>query len=94
MKKITALKPLDGYCLYLRFDDGEQGEVDLATMVDGGVFAAWLKPGLFEQAGITETGAVGWPEDLDLCADALYLKMTQKSPEEIYPHLHIQPAHA
>ena len=63
-------------------------------MTGKGVFTAWREPGVFEQAEITETDAVGWPEDLDLCADALCLKMTGKSPEEIYPHLHSQPADA
>lgn len=59
-----------------------------------GVFSAWLKSGVFEQVILADAGHPQWPGDLDLCPDALYMKLTGKSPEEVFPTLHKLPAHA
>ncbi len=32
LKDVVDVKPLDGYRLYLRFEDGAQGEVDVAEL--------------------------------------------------------------
>jgi hypothetical protein len=58
------------------------------------VFAAWLKPGVFEQVRLTEAGAPEWPGEIDLCPDALYLGLTGKAPEEVFPALRRLPTHA
>src|SRR3990172_4041818 len=80
-------KVLTGYRLELTFDNGQSGVVDLSSLAGQGVFAAWEKPGVFEQVSFTSDGAVEWPGELDLCPDALYLRMTGKSPEEVFPAL-------
>ena len=85
--KITGAKALPGYRLELRFDNGECGVVDLSEFVGRGVCAAWEQPGVFEQVTVTGEGAVEWPGEIDFCPDALYLRMTGKRPEEIYPSL-------
>jgi hypothetical protein len=92
--KIIEAKPLEGFRLSLRFESGESGEVDLSDYAGRGVFAAWLQPGFFEQAKVGEFGDVSWPGEIDLCPDALYLRMTGKSPEEIFPALHGHATHA
>ena len=83
--KIVTATALPAYRLALSYDNGEQGVVDLSEFVGRGVFEAWEKPGLFEQASITSEGAIEWPGDLDMCPDALYLRMTGKKPEEELP---------
>src|SRR5256885_839012 len=85
--RITDAKALPGFRLELRFDDGERGVVDLSSLVGRGVFAAWQEPGVFEQVSITPQGAVEWPQEIDLCPDALYMQLTGKSAEEIFPAL-------
>jgi hypothetical protein len=92
--KITKVKPVAGYCLAVEFDDGAHGVVDLSDYAGVGVFAAWLTPGFFEQVAVTSDGALAWPGDLDLCPDAIYLRLTGKSPEEVFPLLRHQPAYA
>ena len=92
--KLIEISPKDGYRLFLRYDDGASGEVDLSSYAGRGVFAAWLIPGVFEQAILAEAGHPEWPGDLDLCPDALYMKLTGKSPEEVFPTLHKLPVHA
>ena len=72
--RVTAVQPLPGYRLQLRFADGVGGEVEMAALVeaaDAGVFAALREPGVFEAVGI-RFGAVSWPNDIDLAPDALY----------------------
>lgn len=92
--KIIKSKPLSGYRVELEFDDGTRGVVDLSSYAGVGVFQAWLKPGFFEQVTITNLGALAWPGDLDLCPDALYLKLTGKSVEAVFPSIGHQPAYA
>ena len=36
---------------------------------------------------IGEHGQVAWSDEIDLCPDALYLRLTDKAPEEVFPNL-------
>jgi hypothetical protein len=92
--KIIAAKPLPNFKLDVIFDNGERGVVDLSSFTGRGVFAAWEQPGVFEQVAVTDGGAVEWLGEIDLCPDALYLRMTGKSPEEVFRSLAERPAHA
>lgn len=92
--KITEAKPRDNYKLFLRFDEGVSGVVDLSDIAGRGVFEAWKRNGIFDQVRVSEFGAVEWPGGLDLCADALYLKLTGKQPEELFPALGKRVTHA
>jgi hypothetical protein len=94
MKKIVAFEVLDSYRVRLRFDDGVEGTVDLSRLVGQGVFAAWRDYGLFRQAFLAGQGALTWPGDLDLCPDALYLEVTGKQPEDLFPNLKAFTTHA
>ena len=92
--KINRAKPLPDYRLELEFDSGERGIVDLSNLTGHGVFAAWQQAGIFERVGATEDGAVEWPGGIDLCPDALYLRMAGKRPEDIFPTLDHRLSHA
>ena len=92
--KIVELSPCENYGLFLRYEDGTEGVVDLSSMAGRGVFAAWLAPGVFEQVKLSEFGVPEWPGELDLCSDSLYIQLTGKSAEEIFPNLRNIPAHA
>ena len=92
--KITDAKPLDQFRLHLRFDDGVTGVADLGHLAGRGVFQIWQRPGVFEQVVVTPVGAVEWPGEIDLCPDALYLQVTGKTPEEIFPILSRGLSHA
>jgi uncharacterized protein DUF2442 len=85
--RITSAKALPGYRLQLSFDNGEGGIVDLSSLVGQGVLARWTQPGVFEQVTVTDVGAVEWPGGVDLCPDSMYLRMTGKKPEDLFPSL-------
>ena len=86
MKKIIAIEVRENYRVWLRFDDGAEGEVDLSVHVGKGVFAPWADYGFFRKATVGESGrTLTWPGELDLCADALWLQVTGKKPEDLFP---------
>lgn len=90
----VAVTPLPGYKLHLRYTDGVEGDVDLSHLVGKGVFALWNDPNAFREASIGPSGEIRWGEAVDLCPDALYLEITGKSPEDVFPNLARMPAHA
>ena len=92
--KIVAAKALPDYRLELRFDNGDGGAVDLSSLVGHGVFSAWRDPGLFGRVQVSEHGAVEWPGEIDLCPDALYLRLKGKTPAEVFPGLGNRLIHA
>ncbi len=75
----TAVEPREGYRIWLRYDDGTVGEVDLSHLVGRGVFKSWDERDFFEAVRITSAGGIAWGEDVELCPDALYLQLTGKS---------------
>jgi hypothetical protein len=88
MKKIIAQRILENYRVWLRFDDGVEGEADFSAHVGQGVFAPWTDYTFFRQAAIGEHGrTLTWPGELDFCADALWLEVTGKQPEDLFPNL-------
>ena len=84
----------DGYRIWLRFSDGIEGDVDLSDLVGRGVFAAWRDRTFFEAVRIDEARAIAWGDAVDLCADALYLRLTGMEPEQYLPGLHAEPVRA
>lgn len=91
---LLEIIPKENYRLFVRYDDGAEGEVDLSALAGRGVFAAWQEPGAFEQVRLAEAGCPEWPGGIDLCPDALYMQLTGKRPEEVFPTLKNLPAHA
>ena len=83
----VAVEPPNGYRIWLRYTDGVEGEVELSHLVGKGAFAAWRDPDFFAGGHIAAGGGIAWSEDLDHCPDALYLQITGKSPEDIWPAL-------
>lgn len=91
-KEIIVLKPisvtpLPGYKLHVKYADGVEGEVDLSHLVGKGVFAAWNDFSAFETVTIGDHGEIRWDDKIDLCSDAIYLQITGKSPEDVFPSL-------
>jgi hypothetical protein len=61
--------------------------VDLSDLVGKGVFTLWRDPHIFEQVQIGSFGELVWLDKIDLCPDSLYLKVTGKKPEDVFPTL-------
>ena len=85
MVEPIAVEPREGYRIWLRHSDGAAGEVDLSDLAGGGVFSAWDDRASFEAVHLTEYGSIAWSEDLELCPDALYMRLTGKSVAAVMP---------
>ena len=90
----VAVEPRSGFRIWLEYDDGAQGEVDLSHLAGKGVFKAWDDRAFFEQVHLTPWRVIAWNDDIDLCADALYLRLTGRTIDELYPPVTPQPADA
>lgn len=72
--RVAEVRALDRFRLHVRFNDGLEGKVNLAGLVNSsnaGVFAALSDVSLFGQVFV-EHGAVTWPGEIDLAPDAMY----------------------
>ncbi len=88
------VRALPDYRLYLEFSDGVKGEVDLSDLASGEVFEPGSNPGFFEKVQIGSHREIKWNDEIELCPDSLYLKITGKTPEELFPRLHREQPHA
>ena len=81
LKDIVDVKPLDGYRLKLRFEDGAEGVIDVAQLVPlTGVFAALRDRSEFASVRVNpELGTICWPGGADLDPDVLYSLVTGKA---------------
>lgn len=87
MPKLLEGKPLQNFRLWLRYDDEMTGEVDVSDLAGRGVFKAWEDEEFFKDVQVGPHEELAWGEDLDLCPDSLYMRLTKKSPEEVFPSL-------
>lgn len=77
--KIIACKPKPNYRIWIRFDDGLEGEVDLNYLVGKGVFEAWESIDFFNQVQINpKTDTVCWSDEIDLDPYVLREKISKK----------------
>ena len=78
LKDIVAVEPTKDYRLRLRFEDGKEGEVDVAGMIRfEGIFAPLKDRTEFLKVSVNpELGTICWPNGADLDPDVLYAKAT------------------
>ena len=87
MFKLVEVKALPDYRLWIRYENGIEGEVDLSHLVGRGVFKAWEDQEVFQPVHVSPSGAPSWGDDIDLCPDALYLQITGETVEQVFPKL-------
>jgi len=84
MMKLSEVQALPGYKIRVRYEDGVEGEVDLSQDVGHGVFATWEDLDFFESVHISSHRSIAWSDDIELCADSIYLELTGKTSEEVF----------
>ena len=94
MLKPIEIKALKNYCIHLKFSDGVEGEVDLSGFAGKGVFELWKDYSRFEQVHIGDSGEIAWNEDVDMDSDTMYMKITGKTVEDLFPKLRELAEHA
>ena len=86
--RVVEVETREEYRIWLQYANGVSGEVDLSYLAGRGVFKAWDDLEFFKSVYILpDFGGIAWSEEIDLCADALYLKLTGMSVDELIPSL-------
>jgi len=80
LKDIVEARPAGEYKLYLRFEDGVEGQIDLSKLIEfKGVFAPLRDVQEVAKVRVdAEHGTVSWPNGADLDPDVLYSLLTGK----------------
>lgn len=67
---VVAARPLGGHRVWLRFDDGVEGEIDLSDELDGEIFEPLRDPRTF--AGFFVDDTLTWPNGADFAPEFLH----------------------
>lgn len=84
----TDVKPLDNYRIWVKYADGVEGIADLAHLAGKGVFALWNDYDAFQSVHVGPSGELAWSDEIDLCPDAIYLRITAKKAGDLFTALH------
>ena len=82
MLKPVAVEPREGFRIWVRYEDGAEGEIDLSDVAGKGVFKAWEDREYFEGVHVSPHRSIAWDNELELCPDALYMDLTGMSWDE------------
>ena len=76
MQDVVEARYVNGYTLWVRFEDGTEGEIDLSSELDGPVFEPLRDQAFFGRLRVNpDTGTVEWPNGADLAPEFLYEKI-------------------
>jgi hypothetical protein len=78
LKDIVEARAIGGYRLYIRFEDGVDGEINLEELVEfKGVFEVLADPAEVAKVKVDhELGTICWHGGADLDPDVLYANLT------------------
>ena len=80
MIRIVEAKPLEGYRLKVRFNDGLEGVYAVEPEQRGGVFLTLLDASVFSSVRVNlDFGCVEWPGGVDLCPTSMHEEMLGRS---------------
>ena len=80
---VKSVKPVKGTLIWIEFEDGLSGELDLSEFVDAqGVFSQLKDPSFMKSVFVnSELGTIEWPNGADICADTLYSRLQELQKE-------------
>lgn len=71
--KITDVRAVGGIQIHVRFNDGSEKVVDLASLLDGPIFEPLRDPKRFAEVRLdVACGTVAWPNGADLAPEAIH----------------------
>ncbi|MBW8049016.1 MAG: DUF2442 domain-containing protein [Cytophagales bacterium] len=82
MYKPIEVKALKKYKIWVRYEDGSAGEIDLFDLSGKPVFKFWDINKNFEKVYINkDTGAIAWNEEIEICPHSVYYDINNIDPE-------------
>ncbi len=69
---VTAVRHLRDFVLWMKFEDGTEGEIDLSSELWGPVFEPLKQLDYFKKVAVAEYGTIAWPNGADIAPEFLY----------------------
>jgi len=69
---VIEAKYVRDFIVWVKFEDGSAGEIDLASELWGPVFEPLKEPSFFRQVAVADYGTIAWPNGADLAPEFLY----------------------
>lgn len=80
MLEVTAAQYVDQFRIRIRFNNGDEGVVDLADALWGPMFEPLKDPAIFRRFQVSDVlHTVRWENDADLAPEYLHQKMVEQS---------------
>ena len=85
LRGVAKVEPRGGYRIWVQFQDGVEGEIDLEPLLSfQGVFAPLRDPAYFARARVNpDLGTICWPNDADWDPLVLYSLVTGRPIETL-----------
>lgn len=76
---VVGVEARGGHRLFLRFEDGAEGELDFSTEIWKGVFEPLRDPAYFARVELDkELGTIVWPNGADIAPETLHLWVNER----------------
>ena len=76
MQDVVEARYVNRYTLWLRFEDGTEGEIDLSDELNGQIFEPLRDQQYFKRVRVNpDTGTIEWPNRADFAPEFLYEKL-------------------
>lgn len=73
---VVEVRHVRNYTVWVKFEDGTSGEVDLSSSLRGPVFARLRDVEYFKQVRVDpEIGTIVWPNGADIAPETLYARV-------------------
>jgi|SRR5579871_6788187 len=83
--KILSVDPLEGYKLFIRFNEGSEGVLDVSDLAGKGVFKTWEDDNNFYKVFVSnESRAITWPGDIDIDTLNAYFTIKNINPDDYF----------
>lgn len=80
LKDIVVVRPVEDYQIYLKFEDNQEGVIDLSQLIQfTGIFTPLKNLDYFKTVKVhPEWGTIYWDNGADLDPDVLYAFLTKQ----------------
>lgn len=92
--RIIQCRAQEPYRIYVAFSDGASGVIDLGDLAGRGVFRLWDEEGGFAAARVGPDGQLAWGDSIELCPDAMYMRLRGVRAEDVFALLAERAVHA
>lgn len=80
MNTVKDYKVLNGYRIWLRFEDGFESTISLKPLLNKGIALELLDATVFEKVMIESGGGLAWENGFDICPNILRTLSEEKAP--------------